>query len=255
MEMIGSVPVAGLLISAVMCAQAPNLSGVWKANPEKSKGIPPQGAYLVIIDQSGSKITQTIGLTTQRGEQRSLLTYDLSGKEARGTFQGLPMKSTAAWQEGSLVVNATQPTGSMHEKYTLSGDGNTLTVESDINMNNHEMKRFLVLEKQPDSAGDPLRKPEQTAAERYKNIQLMKTSPASGLMNAMRSFTMSLGTNCEFCHVKDDFASDEKPHKAMARKMIAMTRGINQQHFEGKMEVRCYTCHQGKTHPQGAPSF
>jgi hypothetical protein len=41
----------------------------------------------------------------------------------------------------------------------------------------------------------------------------------------------------------------------MARKMMTMTAAINQQAFEGKNEIRCFTCHQGHAHPQGSPKF
>jgi hypothetical protein len=55
--------------------------------------------------------------------------------------------------------------------------------------------------------------------------------------------------------VEGNFASDDKPAKAMARKMITMTHGINDQNFGGHQEVRCFTCHQGKPEPQSRPAF
>jgi hypothetical protein len=84
----------------------PDFSGVWKVNTEKSKGIPAQGAYLAVITQKDGKLIQTNGITTQRGEQRSAYTWDLSGKETRGTLGGLPIESTAKYEGGALVVNA-----------------------------------------------------------------------------------------------------------------------------------------------------
>jgi Photosynthetic reaction centre cytochrome C subunit. len=112
-----------------------------------------------------------------------------------------------------------------------------------------------VLEKQPDSAGEPLRKPEETAGARFKNVQLLKDLPASQLLDTMRTFNMSLGVTCEHCHVQGNFAADEKPAKPMARKMITMTRSINDQTFAGKNEVRCFTCHRGQMDPQSRPAF
>ena len=51
-----------------------------------------------------------------------------------------------------------------------------------------------------------------------------------------------------FCHAQDR-SSDEKGEKVMARKMLAMTHDINEKFFAGKMEVKCFTCHKGASHP------
>ncbi len=83
-----------------------------------------------------------------------------------------------------------------------------------------------------------------------KNLKLLDPST---LMPTMMSFKTALGVECSFCHVKDDFASDEKPTKEMARKMIVMTRSINANFPDGKIHVTCYTCHRGSTEPKTAP--
>jgi hypothetical protein len=98
----------------------------------------------------------------------------------------------------------------------------------------------------------------------------------------MRNFTTGLGVQCTFCHVQDR-ASDEKPEKQIARKMIQMTAAINDQFLKDLPEtshgehaetpaatpaparqppppdapnmsrVNCYTCHRGTSHPLTAP--
>src|SRR6187402_789215 len=47
----------------------------------------------------------------------------------------------------------------------------------------------------------------------------------------MNFITQALGANCNTCHVRGNFASEEKPLKQTARRMLEMTRGINQQFF------------------------
>ena len=74
-------------------------------------------------------------------------------------------------------------------------------------------------------------------------------------LDAMGSFNMAMGKNCEFCHVQGKMDVDEKKEKKTARKMMEMTHDINAQNFEGKNEVRCYTCHKGLPHPAGRPEF
>ena len=237
--------------AGLLCAQTPDFSGVWMANAEKSKGLPPNAKYLAVIAQKDGLLTQTNGVTTQRGEQRSMYRWDLSGKEARGTLGGLPITSTAKMDGGTLTVAAKQPGRAMNAKYSLSPDGNTLTLE--ITGGRDQM---LVLEKQPDSAGDALRKPEATAADsgRYKNLKLLGGSPASGIGDTMNSWAFALGKDCQFCHVQGNFAADDKPEKVTARKMVEMAMAINKNHFDGRQQVRCFTCHQGNAHPP-APKF
>ena len=83
-----------------------------------------------------------------------------------------------------------------------------------------------------------------------KNLKLLK---AEDLMPTMMAFKAALGVECSFCHVQGDFASDEKPQKEMARKMIVMAREINANFPDGKIHVTCYTCHRGSTEPKTAP--
>jgi hypothetical protein len=83
-----------------------------------------------------------------------------------------------------------------------------------------------------------------------KNLKLL--DPAE-LMPTMMAFRVALGEKCDFCHVQGDFASDEKPTKEIARKMILLARDINSKFPDGKMHVTCYTCHRGAEEPLTAP--
>jgi photosynthetic reaction center cytochrome c subunit len=87
-----------------------------------------------------------------------------------------------------------------------------------------------------------------------KNLKVLKV-PAADLMPIMRSFSAGLGVECDFCHVKGNFASDDNPHKEIARKMIVMAEQINSANFpDGKTHVTCYTCHRGEEEPKTAPA-
>lgn len=85
------------------------------------------------------------------------------------------------------------------------------------------------------------------------------------LHHIMRSYCVSLGVRCGFCHAQGpkgadgkptlDFASDEKPEKDIARKMIKMTAAINDKYL-GKIkadhtmeQISCATCHMGNIKP------
>jgi len=92
---------------------------------------------------------------------------------------------------------------------------------------------------------------EKPAEETYKNIQIFKGLPASGVMRGMQFFTRSLGVECTHCHVAGEFEKDDKPAKQTARKMYEMVRLSNK--TLGSNRVSCYACHQGHVQPEPPP--
>lgn len=246
-----------LLFSAcVLFAQTPDISGVWKADLEKSKITPAPKSYLMIIEQKESRINGTVGITGQRGEDRSTFTYNTQ-RPSINSYRGIPLRAKSSWDGNVLKVDehvgGARPMD-IHETYTPSADGKTLTLERKMAMGDRNMDNTIVFDKVADSEGEALRKPEETAAAHFKNVTtVLKDVPASQFMDAMRSFTFSLGVDCQFCHVEGNFASDDKRTKTTARHMIEMTHQINAQAFNGNMRVRCYTCHQGHQEPINVP--
>jgi photosynthetic reaction center cytochrome c subunit len=93
----------------------------------------------------------------------------------------------------------------------------------------------------------------KTAEQVFKNIQVLQGTPSDQLSPAMQLIAASLGVECEFCHVEHKFEADDKPAKATARKMIAMTLAINKDSFNARKEVTCFTCHRGSHDPMGTP--
>ena len=120
----------------------------------------------------------------------------------------------------------------------------------------------------------------------WKNLHILPQNISKdGLDSVMHHFTASLGVKCNYCHVRNnetnkmDFASDAKPEKLIARKMMLMSIDINKNHFneiEQEMNsdgsnapttpinindsvqymlkyVTCYTCHKGDPHPKNNP--
>jgi cytochrome c peroxidase len=100
----------------------------------------------------------------------------------------------------------------------------------------------------------------------YKNLQVFpKDIARDQLIGNMKLFAQSLGVRCTHCHVGTegqplstfDFASDAKPAKLVARKMLAMVHRINEQDFGVKdfkdVKVTCFTCHRGSTKPLTMP--
>jgi len=96
------------------------------------------------------------------------------------------------------------------------------------------------------------------AEEQFKNIKVLKGVPADQVFPAMQFITISLGVECEFCHVQGaggrlEFDKDDKKNKQTARKMMEMMFAINKENFDGHREVTCYSCHRGSPDPMGTP--
>ncbi|HEV3056805.1 MAG TPA: c-type cytochrome [Vicinamibacterales bacterium] len=101
------------------------------------------------------------------------------------------------------------------------------------------------------------------------NLQIFpKETPRAELIAAMQGFVQALGVQssggCGYCHAGTapafDFASDAKPAKGVARKMMVMSREIATRlpEITGKpaadvTRVRCATCHRGVAIPKLLP--
>ncbi len=94
----------------------------------------------------------------------------------------------------------------------------------------------------------------KTAEQVYKNITELKGTPADQLMATMQFISVSLGVQCETCHVAGKFEADDKRPKKTAREMIAMEMAINKNSFRGQTQVTCYSCHRGSERPVNVPA-
>lgn len=101
----------------------------------------------------------------------------------------------------------------------------------------------------------------------FKNLKVLpKNISKDDLEKVMHSWNDALGVRCNFCHARNaetnkmDMASDAKPEKEMARKMMKMTAKINKKYFKMDKDdkehadamlaaVTCMTCHHGSPHP------
>jgi hypothetical protein len=100
---------------------------------------------------------------------------------------------------------------------------------------------------------------EQPASEVFTNLTILGGMPAGRLLSVMEmGFAGSLGVNCTHCHHPEDWASEAKPTKQIARDMMIMTQQINQELLpsienlggeDGLAIVNCTTCHRGQIVP------
>ena len=99
----------------------------------------------------------------------------------------------------------------------------------------------------------------------YKNLKVLPKNISSKDLTKIMidDFEDGLGVSCTFCHAqaKDsldvDYASDAKPEKQIARRMMSMTMGINKKYFglkhpllaDSVLAIKCITCHNGQPRP------
>lgn len=91
------------------------------------------------------------------------------------------------------------------------------------------------------------------------NVKVLTGLYAQQFQEEMNLIVQGLGVTCNTCHVRGNFASEEKPEKLKARQMLEMTKSLNEKYFpdykprEGESvigKVTCYTCHKGEAVPK-----
>jgi len=100
----------------------------------------------------------------------------------------------------------------------------------------------------------PASNADKPVEETKKNIKVLKGLPTSQLIPVMAFMSNSLGVTCAYCHT-EQWESDEKEEKGVARGMIQMVRDINDRHFDGELAVTCNSCHEGHPRPAAIPSL
>lgn len=100
--------------------------------------------------------------------------------------------------------------------------------------------------------------------EKPENLQVLpKDWSGERLRPVMRGFSRALGVRCNHCHVGEegkplttyDFASDDNPKKNVARAMLRMLEGINEDlkkiepTGDKPVNMWCHTCHRGRPRP------
>ncbi len=99
----------------------------------------------------------------------------------------------------------------------------------------------------PVSGGPP-------ASAVYQNVQVLGDLSVAEFNRLMTAITewVSPEQGCNYCHEGANLAEDNLYTKVVARRMLEMTRNINEQWHEhvGDTGVTCYTCHRGKNVPE-----
>jgi hypothetical protein len=152
--MIRATIFAVLLSVAAFAQSQPNFSGTWKVNVAKSEYgmLPPPESRSDVIEQSGETVKDKVSAVNQQGKQDYTLTFKTDGSETSNKIADREMKITAKWDGPVLVValklNMQGQDIDIQQKWTLSGDGATLTQAVHLTSAMGETDQKLVYEKQ-----------------------------------------------------------------------------------------------------------
>ena len=92
------------------------------------------------------------------------------------------------------------------------------------------------------------------AKDVYQNVQVLGDLSVAEFARTMSAITawVSPEAGCAYCHVGNNFASDEIYTKVVSRRMMQMTQNINAEWdgHVGSAGVTCLTCHRGNPVPE-----
>ena len=127
-------------VLAASAAAAPNLTGDWKLNLQKSQYGPIPAPIEVTrkIKLEGINLAMsTVQKTTQR-DSTSELKYTTDGKLCVNPVTNGDAKGTAHWDGDALIIESSQQNGPQElksrEVWTLSADGKTLTIQTHLTL-------------------------------------------------------------------------------------------------------------------------
>lgn len=81
--------------------------------------------------------------------------------------------------------------------------------------------------------------------------KVYRNTPDPELKKIMKTMGDAIGQNCVYCHVENNYTSEEKPAKDFSRHKIQMVQWLNAKYRPGgaKWEYNCYSCHRGVVKP------
>lgn len=137
-----------------LAGDKPDFSGTWKLDPDKSVfgPLPPPSSLISKIKHNDPELVIETTQDGPQGEQTSTAKYSTDGTETSNSMQGNEVKSKAAWDGKTLVINSNLDAGGAQvklvSKYSLSEDGKTLTNALSISAPQGDFDLTFVLVKQ-----------------------------------------------------------------------------------------------------------
>jgi len=139
---------------AMPAAAKTDFSGTWKLEADKSDfgPMPPPEKYEQTVSHKDPELKISLLQAGQQGEMKAEMAYSTDGKETTNEIRGNPVKSTAKWEGDALLIESKMDIQGnelkLADKWSLSADGKTLTMNRKINAPQGEFEMKMVLAKQ-----------------------------------------------------------------------------------------------------------
>lgn len=160
--MVGAAMAAVVMaVAPAMAQNKPDFSGTWNLDSAKSDfgQVPGPSSETIVIAQKNTNLSETVNFADEQGSHNYTLDLTLDGPEVAYTPDKAPQlgmvtlqKVKAAWQGTSVVVNETlkyeeDADVSGTNTYSLSADGNMLTMDMNFSTPMGNMTRKMVFDK------------------------------------------------------------------------------------------------------------
>jgi hypothetical protein len=157
MRRIVSTLFALATLAAPLAAQThTDFSGKWALDPKSIENSMGPTSMTMTVKQDAKTIAVETAATGQMGEMKSAISFNVDGSESKNTVKGpagdLELVSTGKWDGPAFVVTTkadlSGTTMTQVEKWTLGGDGKTLTVERTATMMGQTQSLKMLFNKQ-----------------------------------------------------------------------------------------------------------
>ena len=142
-----------LALSAVPAFAKPNFTGDWKLNISKSDfgGMPSPNSLTNKVTHDDPKLKVAVKQSGDMGEFEMESNYTTDGKECTNEVFGSPFTSVVKWDGDTLLIDSKGKMGdndfSISDKWSLSADGKTLTINRNFKSGMGDAVQKMVLEK------------------------------------------------------------------------------------------------------------
>ena len=123
-------------------------------------------------------------------------------------------------------------------------------VGQEINYDRSRLKEIAAANVAPKSLPPA---PVDTSPVKWQNVQVLNDISNAEMYRTMNAMTLWVAPKqgCAYCHNPANYGSDEKYTKIVSRRMIQMTRTINNE-YKSHVQATgatCYSCHRGNNVP------
>ena len=142
-----------LALSALPAFAKPNFSGDFKLNISKSDfgGMPSPTSLSMTLTHEDPKLKSVVKQSGEMGDFEMEANYTTDGKECTNEIFGSPYKSVLTWDGDILLIESKGKFGdsdfSISDKWSLSADGKTLTINRNFKSGMGDAVQKMVLEK------------------------------------------------------------------------------------------------------------